>query len=105
MKKNNNVFNYVDNIITWTDGYYKQFANDLGKIVYSESAISDLNKIVEEIVKLYNYIIENKIYTDNNEIQDILTNIYSYLSKIQINEQNAKKLDLKKSYKLLGKYS
>ena len=97
MKKDNKLFNLVDNILTYTNSYFKQFATDEGKINYSESAISDLTKIIGEIFKLNNHIVENNLYQDNPEIQECLIKIAEYNGKITISESNAKNLDVKKA--------
>lgn len=95
--KDNKLFNLVDNILTYTNGYFKQFATPEGKINYSESSLSDLTKIIGEIFKLNNHIIENKLYEDNPEIQECLSKIAEYNGKIVITESNAKSLDVKKA--------
>ena len=95
--KDNKLFNLVDNILTYTNGYFKQFATPEGKINYSESSISDLTKIIGEIFKLNNHVVENNLYQDNPEIQECLIKIAEYNGKITISESNAKNLDVKKA--------
>lgn len=95
--KDNKLFNLVDNILTFTNSYFKQFATPEGKINYSESSISDLTKILGEIFKLNNHIVENKLYEDNADIQECLSKIAEYNGKITISESNAKNLDVKKA--------
>ena len=95
--KNNKLFNLVDNILVYTNSYFKQFLTSEGKINYSESSISDLTKILGEIFKLNNYIVENKLYEDNLEIKECLIEISKYNEKITITESNAKNLDIKKA--------
>lgn len=97
MKKDNKLFNLVDNILGYTNSYIKQFANEEGKIVFSESSISDLTKIIGEVFKLNNYIVENNLYKDNEDIQGCLFSISEYHSKLLITESNAKSLDIKKA--------
>ncbi len=97
MKKDNKLFNLVDNILTFTNSYFKQFATPEGKINYSESSVSDLTKILGEIFKLNNYIVENNLYQDNVNIVECLDKIEEYNDKIVITESNAKSLDVKKA--------
>ena len=60
--KDNKLFNLVDNILTYTNGYFKQFATPEGKINYSESSISDLTKIIGEIFRFDIYYCYNCFY-------------------------------------------
>lgn len=97
MSKDNKLYTLVDNVIGYTNSYFKLFADKNGKISYSESSISDLSKIIKEIFKLNNYIVETEQYTDNMEVQDCLENINKYGNKLAITESNAKNLDVKKA--------
>lgn len=91
MKK---AYQLAEKIIIDIENYSEQYVSEEGKTITSEDELQALNTIIEEGFTLYKYLIEKKLYEDKPTIICALNELGKYLEKLQINEQNAKKLHL-----------
>ena len=69
--------------------------DESGHLIICSESFATLTGILKEGLAINNKIIEEKLYQDNQVIQDCLSNISEKVSKIEINEENAKKINTK----------
>ena len=91
MKK---AYELSEKIIKDIEDYSAEYVTDEGKTVTTEGELKALNTIIEEGFTLYKYLVEKKLYEDKPGIIVALNELGKYLEKLQINEENAKKLHL-----------
>ena len=91
MKK---VYQLAEKIIKDIEDYSANYVTDEGKTVTTPDELKALNTIIEEGFTLYKYLIEKKLYDTDPSITVAVNELGSYVQKLQINEENAKKLHL-----------
>ena len=91
MKK---AYDLSEKIIKDIEDYSAEYVTDEGKTVTTEAELKALNTIIEEGFTLYKYLVEKKLYEDKPEVIVALNEVGKYLEKLQINEENVKKLQL-----------
>ena len=91
MKK---AYQLAEKIIKDIEAYSEEYVTEEGKTVTTEAELKALNGIIEEGFTLYKYLVEKKLYDKDPSIVVAVNELGTYIEKLQINEQNAKKLHL-----------
>lgn len=91
MKK---AYQLSEKIIKDIEVYSEEYVTEEGKTVTTEAELKALNGIIEEGFTLYKYLVEKKLYDKDPSIVVAVNELGTYIEKLQINEQNAKKLHL-----------
>ena len=91
MKK---AYQLAEKIIKDIEAYSEEYVTEEGKTVATEAELKALNGIIEEGFTLYKYLVEKKLYDKDPSIVVAVNELGTYIEKLQINEQNAKKLHL-----------
>lgn len=91
MKK---AYQLSEKIIKDIEVYSEEYVTEEGKTVTTEAELKALNGIIEEGFALYKYLVEKKLYDKDPSIVVAINELGTYIEKLQINEQNAKKLHL-----------
>ena len=91
MKK---AYQLAEKIIKDIEDYSEEYVTEDGKTVTTEAELKALNNIIEEGFTLYKYLVEKKLYDKDPSIIVAVNELGTYIEKLQINEQNAKKLHL-----------
>ena len=91
MKK---AYQLAEKIIKNIEDYSEKYVTEEGKTVTSEDELKALNEIIEEGFTLYKYLVEKKLYDKDPSITVAVNELGGYIQKLQINEENAKKLHL-----------
>ena len=91
MKK---AYQLSEKIIKDIEVYSEEYVTEEGKTVTTEAELKALNGIIEEGFTLYKYLVEKKLYDKDPSIIVAVNELGTYIEKLQINEQNAKKLHL-----------
>lgn len=91
MKK---AYQLSEKIIKDIEAYSEEYVTEDGKTVTTEAELKALNGIIEEGFTLYKYLVEKKLYDKDPSIVVAVNELGTYIEKLQINEQNAKKLHL-----------
>lgn len=81
-------------IIEEIENYSKEYTSDNGKIVTTELGLKKLHMIIENGFVLYKYCIDKKLYEKYSSLVLLLNSVAEIIEKLQINENNAKKLNL-----------
>lgn len=91
MKK---AYQLAEKIIKDIEDYSEEYVTEDGKTVTTEAELKALNNIIEKGFTLYKYLVEKKLYDKDPSIIVAVNELGTYIEKLQINEQNAKKLHL-----------
>ena len=91
MKK---AYQLAEKIIKDIEDYSAEYVTEEGKTVTTEAELKALNTIIEEGFTLYKYLVEKKLYNIDPSITVAVNELGTYVQKLQINEENAKKLHL-----------
>lgn len=83
-----------EKIIKDIEDYSAEYVTEEGKTVTTPSELQALNNIIEEGFTLYKYLVEKKLYEGIPSITVAVDELGKYVEKLQINEENAKKLHL-----------
>ena len=89
MKK---AYQLSEKIIKDIEVYSEEYVTEEGKTVTTEAELKALNGIIEEGFTLYKYLVEKKLYDKDPSIVVAVNELGTYIEKLQINEQNAKKI-------------
>lgn len=84
----------ADKIVKEIEEYSINYTTTEGKIATTNVALQKLNTIIEDGFVLYKYIVEKKLYEKYSSLVPLLNGLADTIKKLQINEQNAKKLNL-----------
>jgi hypothetical protein len=95
-----NAYKLADAIVKQIDIHYGEYKTEEGKDVISEDMIKSLNTIVENGFVLHKYIIEKELYTGDLELIAIMNELSQYAEKLQVNDENAKKLDFQNALQI-----
>ena len=83
-----------EKIINEIENYSKEYTTSDGKIGTTKLALQELNTIIEDGFVLYKYCIDKKLYNKYPSIIPLLNSVAEIAEKLQVNEVNAKKLNL-----------
>ena len=91
MKK---AYDLAQKIIDGINDYSEHYVTSFGKTIHTEEQLMALNMILENGFTLYNYIVKHEFYEGKPEILTACNEVAKYLEKLEINEENAKKLQM-----------
>lgn len=89
-----------EKIVNEVNHHVENFKTEEFKNVPSLDMITSLNQIIEDGLVLYKYLQENKLYEGKEYITADMLELAKYVNKLQINNANAKKLDLENALQL-----
>ena len=81
-------------ILNEIEEYSKNYVTNEGKIATTNVALQKLNTIIEDGFVLHKYLIEKKLYENNLSLMPLLNSVGNSIKRLQVTEQNAKKLNL-----------
>ena len=81
-------------ILNEIEEYSKNYVTNEGKIATTNVALQKLNTIIEDGFVLHKYLIEKKLYESNLSLIPLLNSVGDSIKRLQVTEQNAKKLNL-----------
>lgn len=81
-------------ILNEIEEYSKNYVTNEGKIATTNVALQKLNTIIEDGFVLHKYLIEKKLYENNLSLIPLLNSVGDSIKRLQVTEQNAKKLNL-----------
>ena len=84
----------ADKILKDIEKYSEENVSEEGKTITTNEALQSLNNIIEEGFGLYKYLVEKKYYEGKDGINACVCELEKYISQLQINPENAKKLHL-----------
>ena len=89
--------NMLEEFLTDSDRLLDDYTDDEnGNLIICSESFAKLTGILKEGLAIYNKIVEENLYADNFMVQNSLQVISEAASKIEISEENAKKLNTKK---------
>lgn len=83
-----------EKILNEIENYSKEYTTDDGKIAMTNMALNKLHMIIEDGFVLYKYCIDKKLYKKYSSLIPLLNSVAEIAEKLQVNEINAKKLNL-----------
>lgn len=86
-----------EKFLTLIDNFEGKYITFEGQMLHTQEAFSALDKIIKQGLKLYNDIVEAKLYEKYPALNIIMHHIKEYTDKLEINDNNAKKLTLENS--------
>ena len=89
-----------EKILEDINNYSEKYVNEDGKTITTEDAIMTLNNILQEGFTLNKYVVEKKLYEGKPEIEVACSELNKYIEKLQINPENANKLNLSSAMQL-----
>ena len=78
-----------------SDRMIDEYYDELGEFIISTESFTRLTTLLKEGLGIYNFVVTEKLYENDEDIQKLLSIIYEKSSKLEINEENAKKLNTK----------
>jgi hypothetical protein len=88
--------NMLEEFLTDSDRLLDDYTDDEnGNLIICSESFAKLTGILKEGLAIYNKIVEENLYADNFMVQNSLQVISEAASKIEISEENAKKLNTK----------
>lgn len=78
-----------------SDHMVDEYYDDFGEFIICTESFTRLTTLLKEGLAIYNLIITEKLYQDDEDIQKLMSTIFEKSSKLEINEENAKKLNTK----------
>ena len=84
----------ADKIVKEIEEYSLNYTTNEGKIATTNVALQKLNTIIEDGFVLYKYLVEKKLYEKYATLTPLLNSVAESIKKLQVTEQNAKKLNL-----------
>ena len=97
MKKS---YELAKKVIIEINDYQEKYTSFEGKHIITDDAIKVLDKIIHDGLILYKRVIDKKVYVGKPEIISILNDMNKLLEKLQINEENAKNVNLSSGLQL-----
>lgn len=83
----------LDEFFVDSDRFAAEYYNETGELIISQESFNRLSTILKEGLEIYNKVIEDKMFSDDLVIQTLLSEVGKEAQKIEINEENAKKLN------------
>ena len=88
------IYKHAEKFLNTVDNFEKNYVGVDGKMVRSKDAIESLDALLKKGLKLYNDVINEKVYEKFPILTVILNKIKEYADKLENNEQTAKKLTM-----------
>lgn len=88
-KLKNKLEEYLVDSDRLVDEYYDEF----GEFIICTESFTKLTTVLKEGLEIYNLIITEELYKDDEDVQKLMSAIFEKSSKLEINEENAKKLN------------
>lgn len=83
----------LDEFFVDSDRFAAEYYDETNKLIISQESFNRLSTILKEGLEIYNKVIEDKMFSDDLVIQTLLSEVGKEAQKIEINEENAKKLN------------
>lgn len=83
----------LDEFFVDSDRFAAEYYDETGKLIISQESFNRLSTILKEGLEIYNKVVEDKMFSDDPVIQTLLSEVGKEAQKIEINEENAKKLN------------
>lgn len=97
MKK---TYKLAEKITTEINDFYKNYVSDDSETIHTKESILALDSIIKDGFILYKYLVEKKLYENKPNIEATLIELQKYMSKLEINKENATNLDLSNALQL-----
>jgi len=78
-----------------SDRFVDEYYDEFGEFIICTESFTKLTTILKEGLTIYNLIITEELYKDDEDIQKLMSAICEKSSKLEINEENAKNLNTK----------
>ena len=83
----------LDEYLVDSDRMVDEYYDEFGEFIISTESFTRLTTVLKEGLGIYNLVITEKLYQDDEDIQKLMGIIFEKSSKLEINEENAKKLN------------
>lgn len=93
--KKDDYIKLAEKVLVESEEFITKYSDEVNGLLLDKSAIYDITKIIQEGLAVYNHIVENGLYSDNVFVQNLLGRITREVSKLEINDENAKKLNFR----------
>lgn len=78
-----------------SDRMIEEYYDEFGEFIICTESFTKLTTLLKEGLEIYNLIITEKLYQEDEDIQALMSIICEKSSKLEINEENAKNLNTK----------
>ncbi len=95
-----NAYKLAEVLLTDIDAHAEAFTSEEGKMIATSDSVMALNKILEKAFTLHKYLVEKELYVGKPSIEIALVELQKYMEKLQINQENAEKLNLSNALQL-----
>lgn len=89
---------YIDlmkKVITDSEELLAHNMDETGNIIIDKSTLKATTNIIQEGLLIYNYLVREELYKDNEAIQKLLVQIDTASQKLVITDENAKNLNMR----------
>ena len=83
----------LDEYLVDSDRLVGEYYDEFGEFIICTESFTKLTTVLKEGLAIYNLIITEELYKDDEDIQKLMGAIFERSSKLEINEENAKKLN------------
>ena len=88
----------IDKFLVHSDTFMEDYYNMDDKLIKCEGSFVALTSLLKEGLEFYNYIVDKKLFQDNEQIQQILLQTNAKAGLLAVTEENAKNITLKNSF-------
>jgi len=78
-----------------SDRMIEEYYDEFGEFIICTESFTKLTTLLKEGLEIYNLIITEKLYQEDEDVQALMSIICEKSSKLEINEENAKNLNTK----------
>ena len=97
----------TSNFLVDMDKIYAEYVDEEGSLIMSTETLTHLTSALKSGFEMYNHVVAEKLFADDEGMQALLLDIEASSKKLEITEENAKKLNFENSFRyweeLLGK--
>lgn len=90
---NKKLKNKLEEYLVDSDRLVDEYYDEFGEFIICTESFTKLTTVLKEGLEIYNLIITEELYKDDEDIQKLMSTIFEKSSKLEINEENAKKLN------------
>lgn len=76
-----------------SDYFVAEYYDEMGEFIINGDSFQKLTQVLKEGLEIYNTIVKENLFKDDEDIQKLLCVIYEKSGKLEINEENAKNLN------------
>lgn len=83
----------IEEYLVDSDRMVGEYYDEMGEFIICSESFTKLTTLLKEGLDIYNFIVKEQLYKEDEDIQKLLSVICEKSSKLEINEENAKNLN------------